>query len=169
MTLRHGGGLFITKLFRWIARSWVTFLTPNFLQAVSDILGSRLKLFWVSDPLSRSQDHPPKSGKFFCLKSMGRKRDKFSWKSLTFGRHSWIYGGRWKLLKGVNFYSMTKGVIWENNWVDFVHPTPKYEFFSSSQKNRPKWRHFIAKYDLTKHFQIAVKKFLGRIRSRERS
>ena len=51
----------------------------------------------------------------------------------------------------------------------FLHLAPKYEFFSSSQKNRQKRWHFIAKYDLTKHFQIAVKKFLDRIKSRERS
>ena len=40
----------------------------------------------------------------------------------------------------------------------FLHFPPKYEFFSSSQKNRQKLWHFIAKYDLTKHFQIAEKK-----------
>ena len=51
----------------------------------------------------------------------------------------------------------------------FLHPTLKYEFFSSRQKIRQKRGHFIAKYDLTKHFQIAVKKFLDRIESWERS
>ena len=51
----------------------------------------------------------------------------------------------------------------------FLHLTPKNEFFFSGQKIRQKRGHLIAKSDLTKHFQIAVKKFLDRIQSRERS
>ena len=105
--------------------------------------------------------------KFYCLPSMGLKRGYFFRKILDIWKAFLTPWMRMRTSKWSQFWVNDHVSYLKKEWSWFLHPSLKYEFFPGRQKIRHKQGHFIAKFELTKHFQIAVKIFIDNFKGWE--